>query len=135
MKVPVYLLHINCVLLCTVGEFLNARQVNDMWNLPEDEFLPRKKRKLGFLFFFLSKKKPIRWRAYWQHRMAQYLFLVYVVVMVSGRCILGSFDFLTNSVVALYPLLMILFDLALREGTFIYVKIKKQQQRRNTVKR
>ena len=125
MVIPVYVTHIAMVVLCVLCEFLNARQLNDKSHLPEDEFLPRKRRRLSFMFLFLPKNQPIRWRAYWFHRLVQFYFWIDVVIMVIGRCIFGSFDFLFRPVFALYPLSMILLDVALRISTFCYVKIKK----------
>lgn len=128
MTVPIWIYHIVGVLCCTMGEFINSETLNGMCDLPEDEFLPREKRKLSFLFIFFDKKKPIRWRAYWRHRIAEFNFLIYVVIMVVGRCISGSFDFLTSSVFAFYPFYILLCGVILEIGTIIYVKIKRNKR-------
>ena len=55
MVIPVYVKHIATVLLWALCEFLSARQINDKSPVPEDEFLPRKRRKLSFIFFSSPK--------------------------------------------------------------------------------
>ena len=124
MVIPVYVKHIATVLLWALCEFLSARQINDKSPVPEDEFLPRKRRKLSFIFFFLPKNQPVRWRAYWMHRLVQFCFCIDIVIMVIWRCVSGSFDFLYRRVFVLFPIYMVSLDMALQIGTFCYVKIK-----------
>lgn len=130
-----YSRHISLALVATLGNFLGAEQVNSSHNLPEDEYLPVKRRKLSSLFVFFSKKKPVRWRAYWMHRVAQISFAVYLVILIVGRAVSQSYDFLNESVFRYYPFIMAFSRAYWELGIFVYVKIKLIKKRRENRKK
>ena len=117
-------------IFAAIAEFLNAKQIDDQTYAPEDEFLPRKKKKLSALFIFLPKNKPVRWHAYWMHRMIQIYLLAFVVAVVVWICISGSYDLL-RVIILSYSVLMVSSDFLLRLGVFVYAKIKKAKQQKN----
>ena len=135
MDIPFHFWHIIAEIFATFGAVLGAEQVNSSWNLPEDEYLPRKRRKLSKLFVFIPKNKPVRWRAYWMHRIAQYNFWLYLIILLGGRILTHSFDFVSNTVFVIYPVVIALSRLFWEAGIFIYVKYKKYtSKRRNEIK-
>ena len=119
--------HISLAIAVTVGQFLSAERINSKWKLPEDKFLSKKRRNLKFPVF-LPKSKPIRWRAYWMHRITQFNLCIYVLGVIAGKCIYGTFDFVADSIFAFYPFYMILSEVFLELGTFIYVKYRTLKQ-------
>ena len=119
-----YSWHIILAVTATLGNFLGAEQVNSSHNLPEDNYLPVKRRKMGRLFLFLTKNKPVRWRAYWMHRVAQISFATYLMILFMGRLITQSFSFLHETVFLFYPFIMAFSNLIWELGIFVYVKIK-----------
>lgn len=119
-----YLWHIILAVAATLGNFLGAEQVNSSHNLPEDKYLPVKKRKMGRLFVFLPKNKPVRWRAYWMHRIAQISLATYLTILFIGRVITQSFSFLHETVFLYYPFVMAFSRLIWELGIYVYVKIR-----------
>lgn len=119
-----YLWHIILAVVATLGNFLGAEQVNSSHNLPEDKYLPVKRRKMGRLFVFLPKNKPVRWRAYWMHTVAQISFAIYLTILFIGRVITQSFSFLHETVFLYYPFVMAFSRLIWELGIYVYVKIR-----------
>lgn len=126
MKIPFYAWHILLEILVTSGAFSGAEEVNRCWKLPEDEYLPRKMRKLSKFCVIFQKNKPIRWRAYWMYRVAQLNFLLYLVILIGGRLLTQSFDFVSKTVFLYYPVVIGISRLIWEIGIFIYVKYKKR---------
>lgn len=119
-----YSWHIILAVLATLGNFLGAEQVNSSHTLPEDEYLPIRNRKMGVLFLFLQKNRPVRWRAYWMHRVAQISAAIYFIVLCIGRAITQDFSFLHETGFLYYPVFMACSRAIWEIGIFAYVKIK-----------
>ena len=129
--------HIFCfilVLICAYAEFDNSRRLNDMRDLAEDEFLAKKKRKLNFLFFDFSKNKPVRWRAYWRHTIAQWNLGLSIVVLILGRLIFKLSDDWSFALYVLCGLYMLVCGRLFEVGVWIYVRIKMQQKKKGVKK-
>ena len=125
MNIPFYVWHILVEVLATFGAVLGAVQVNTSWKLPEDDYLPRKRRKIGKLFVFIAKKRPVRWRAYWMHRIAQINILLYIVFFLTGIIITKSLEFIHETLFLYYPVVMAFYNLLWEIGIFVYIKYKK----------
>lgn len=126
MDIPFYIWHIVLEILATIGAVFGAEQVNSCWKLPEDEYLPRKRMKLSKFFVLISKNKPVRWRAYVMHRVAQISFILYFIILLLGRIFTGSFDFVHETIFLVYPIPVVYSRLIWEMGVFIYIKYKKR---------
>lgn len=107
-----------------LGNFGGAQQVNDMVDLPEDKYLPRKWKRLNILFLFLPKVGLIRWRAYWMHIVSQIGIAVYFIIMTLCLIVTGSCNFIHNPFFIVYIAVYACSRLFWEIGIYIYVKIK-----------
>ena len=129
----IYLQAIVSVIVAAFGLLLNAEHINTYTQFRDDGFLPRKsirQKKTAFLFLFLPKNKPIRWRAYWKYWTTYISLLLYVLILAAGWCAQGSFDFMNNPFLLLYTLWMVLAQVLFELGIDVYVTIKKIQKKR-----
>ena len=132
---PLYLRAIGSVIAAFFGLLLNAEQQNRRSSFRDDGILPRRsirQKKTAFLFIWLPKHKPIRWRVYWRYRITYFSLLLYASILVVGWCIHGSLDFIdkNNTFMLLYMGWMVLAQVLFELCVDLYVVIQKIKQKR-----
>ena len=124
IKVKIMVYHIIVVVSSVCGMYFLADSINEMSYKKEDNYLPRKWRKLSPLFRFTTRNRPIRFRAYWLQKIAQIALCIDVIVLIIGRVFTKSFAFAEYGVFRYYPLLVFSVPLLFELSILIYILIK-----------
>lgn len=122
--------HVVIVFLSALGMYDLADAINRMDKQKEDVYLPAKWRKLNPLFRFTIKNRPVRVSAYWLQRIAQITVLIDVCVLIIGRMVTNSFDFVQNSIFKYYPFVVFFIPLFYQIAFGIYIKIKELKSKK-----
>lgn len=105
-----------------------ADHENEMHDLEEDKYLPKKK--INELNIFHSLRTPARFKSYWMQNVAQFFFFTYFSGLIIGRLITHSFTFVYSTFFGYYPFVMYSFPLFAELGFFIYVRFKKYKDKK-----
>lgn len=98
----------NCIYSSEAGKYVSCRWI-----------------KLIGMFHFSKPIKNLRMKAYWKVITAHILMGIYFVILIAGRLIVGSFDFVEETYFKYYPLFMYAYIGFYEIGAVCYGKIEK----------